>query len=383
MGLRSGVWCFGCYYSDPAYSVFNKQHCHFDDLLTHLMHSYPIKDSFHILEHFIHKHRQFLVFRICNQCHTSRDSNSMDRNDMKFRIVYDGPALDSNEMEIRDLAPALIALSGVFEEATKTVYGKDLRMSVKVNASFRAGSFGVDLVASSTSFAQNLIQVFSSNPTVAAANIITLIGFGCAIKKPMCNGLIQFIKWLNGRKIKRIHPLPDSDVQVFIDDDSMVVDQQVVELFKNYKLRVSLEEVITKPLSKDGIDNFAVTLDEGESFVVVDKRESLLFSVQMPEGRKISESVAEKALQLIDISFNEEHKWRFNDGTSTFQSIVSDQDFIKAIDEQSVNFAKGDLLLVDLKITQHLHVGGIKTSYEVVKVREIINPARQIDLPFE
>ncbi len=307
----------------------------------------------------------------------------MENDDMKFRIVYNGPALDNHEMDVRDLAPALLALSDVFEEANKTIYGKGSKVSVKVNASFKAGSFGVDLIASSSSITQNLIGIFSGNPATAACNIISLVGFGFLIGGKVKNGLIQLITWMNGRKLKAIHPLPDGNVKVVIDDEEQVFEEQVIELYKNYKLRQSLETVISKPLEKEGIDSFAVTLDEGQTFVGVTKKESILFKVDKPDEMKISESISVKALQLIDISFNEDHKWRFNDGSSTFQATVSDQDFIQAIDDQSVNFAKGDILMVELRINQYLQIGGIKTSYEVVKVKEIINPSRQIDLPFE
>lgn len=30
--------------------------------------------------------------------------NNSETNDMKFRIVYDGPALETHEMNVRDLA---------------------------------------------------------------------------------------------------------------------------------------------------------------------------------------------------------------------------------------------------------------------------------------
>ncbi|EHE1050792.1 hypothetical protein JZD21_004802 [Salmonella enterica subsp. enterica serovar Javiana] len=303
-------------------------------------------------------------------------------NDMKFRVVYDGPALDNNEMDVRDLAPALLALSDVFDEAARTIYGKDVRMSVKVNASFRAGSFGVDLIASS-SFTQHLINLFSSNTATATCNVIALVGFGCVIGNGIKKGVTQFITWINGRKIKSVDPLPDGKVRVTIDEEEQIFDLQVLELYQNYKLRQSLEKVIFTPLEREGVNDFAVTLDNGKSFVSISKSESILFKVDKPDDRKISESVTEKALQLIDISFNEDHKWRFNDGTSTFHALVSDKKFINDINNQSVNFAKGDILLVDLKITQHLQADGIKTTYEVIQVKEIINPARQIDLPLE
>lgn len=306
----------------------------------------------------------------------------MDSDDMKFRIVYDGPALDTHEMDVRDLAPALLSLSDALEEAGKTIYGKERRISIKVNASFKAGSFGVDLIAQSTSITSQIIGVFSGNNASAACNIISLVGFGYLATKQSYKGLIQLIKWLGPKKIKRIEPTFDGSSIIFIDDESEVFDNQVIDLYKNKKIRRALENVISKPLERDGIDSFAVTIDDGHTFVEVTKSEAYFFKVDSTEETIISESVTERALHPLDISFREGHKWNFSDGASPFQAEVSDEKFLNAIDEQSVAFAKGDLLLVDLKITQYLADKGIKTSYEIVKVKKIINPQRQIDLPF-
>ncbi|BCQ40882.1 hypothetical protein ERHA54_34850 [Erwinia rhapontici] len=306
----------------------------------------------------------------------------MDSDDMKFRIVYDGPALDTHEMDVRDLAPALLSLSDALEEAGKTIYGKERRISVKVNASFKAGSFGVDLVAQSSSITSQIIGAFSGDNASAACNIIALVGFGYYASKKSYNGLIQLIKWIGPRKINRIEPTLDGNTTIFIDDESEIFDSQVIELYKNKKLRKSLENVITKPLGREGIDSFAVTIDNGKTFVEVSKEEAVFFKVDSIAESIISESITEKALQPLDISFREGRKWQFSDGGSTFEADVSDERFLKAIDEQSVTFAKGDFLLVDLKAIQYLAEKGIKTSYEIVNVKKIINPQRQIDLPF-
>ncbi|ENW7463446.1 hypothetical protein ACFL9A_004807 [Salmonella enterica] len=120
-------------------------------------------------------------------------SNS-ETNDMKFRIVYDGPALETHEMNVRDLAPALLSLSDALEEAGKTVYGNKTVVSVKVNASFKAGSFGIDLIASSTSWFKQAVDFFSGDSATAAANLIALIGFCPGPREKICKGLIQLVK---------------------------------------------------------------------------------------------------------------------------------------------------------------------------------------------
>ncbi len=307
-----------------------------------------------------------------------------ETDDMKFRIVYDGPALDNHEMDVRDLAPALLALSDVFEEAGKTLYGKKAVINVKVNASFKAGSFGIDLLASSPSWLKNAVEFLSGDTASATLNLITLLGLCRVAGGKTTKGLIDLIKWIGPRKVKKIHNLPDNNVQIFIDDESEIFEKEVIDLYKNYKLRESLQEVIAKPLEKDGIDSFAATADDGQSFVSVTKNQADFFYVERPVDSILSESTVEKALQIINISFHEGNKWRFSDGSSSsFLAEITDEKFLNDIDTMKLNFSKGDMLLVDLKVTQYMSGECIKTMYKVVHVKKQINPQRQIEFPFE
>lgn len=307
----------------------------------------------------------------------------MDSDDMKFRIIYDGPALDNHEMDVRDLAPALIALSDVFEEAAKTLYGKKAVVTVKVNASFKAGSFGIDLLASSPSWVKQAIEFFSGDSISATLNIIALLGLSKAAGGHASKGLLDLIKWIGPRKVKSIHNLPDRNVKIFIDDEEETFDNQVVELYKNYKLREALQEVIAVPLEKEGIESFAATTDEGQSFVIVSRSEAQYFYVEKPNDSVLSESIVEKALQVINVSFAEGNKWKFSDGSASFLAEITDENFNQDVDSVKLNFSKGDMLLVDLKVTQYMVGQSIKTSYEVTKVKKQINSQRQIEFPFE
>ena len=64
-------------------------------------------------------------------------------NEAKIRIAYDGEALRTGTMNVRDLAPALIALSDLFEESNKVLNDKDSAVQLRVQSDFRTGSFDV------------------------------------------------------------------------------------------------------------------------------------------------------------------------------------------------------------------------------------------------
>ncbi|CAB3786885.1 hypothetical protein [Pararobbsia alpina] len=57
-------------------------------------------------------------------------------------------------MDVRDLAPALIAIADLLTAANQEINGEAAEVRVQVNATFKAGSFGIELVAAQQLMAQ-------------------------------------------------------------------------------------------------------------------------------------------------------------------------------------------------------------------------------------
>ena len=92
-------------------------------------------------------------------------------SETNLTLVFDGPAVQRGEIDIQDLAPALLAMSKLIKVANSTINSRKAKVSVKVRGTSE-GSFAVDLI---------LLQSFIEFATVhrdeiAAANeLVNLI----------------------------------------------------------------------------------------------------------------------------------------------------------------------------------------------------------------
>jgi hypothetical protein len=65
-------------------------------------------------------------------------------HEVEFSVSYDGDALAQNTMDVRDLAPALLALGQSFERANSLFNGDRASVSLRIRAN-KPGSFEVVL----------------------------------------------------------------------------------------------------------------------------------------------------------------------------------------------------------------------------------------------
>ncbi len=294
-----------------------------------------------------------------------------------FNIVYDGPALVDHYMDVRELAPALMALGTVLEEANAVLNGGRATLSVRVKGSFKTGSFGVDLDIAQTLLSQ-VADLFNDSRITGPINLLTLLGFVAT----GATGLVGLIKRVGNRPIRKVELMENGSARFYIDDDHFDVEQTVLKLYRNYKIRKAMEDAIAKPLDRDGVESFAVSVS-GEGFVEVVKSERALFIAPNPDDTELDDTEFDCNVQLVNVSFREDNKWRFSDGISTFHASIVDADFLNRVRQNQVAFAKNDLLKVRMGKRQWLHGEEMKTEYTVLKVLEHVQAATQLKLPFD
>ncbi|WP_256260594.1 MULTISPECIES: hypothetical protein [Burkholderia] len=121
----------------------------------------------------------------------------------RFRVTYDGPALESSEMDVRELAPALLAIGDLLDASTRALCGDQVRPQVNVRGSFKTGSFGVDFTLA-TSLLGRMRDMLSGNEGTALADAVTILtALGIAAPRAR-KGLFAVLKWLRGREIQQV-----------------------------------------------------------------------------------------------------------------------------------------------------------------------------------
>lgn len=71
---------------------------------------------------------------------------------VRTTIRYDGPALADHEMDVQDLAPALLVLADLIQIANQKFNGKNANMKVLVNADVEQKCFMIDISLVQTFF---------------------------------------------------------------------------------------------------------------------------------------------------------------------------------------------------------------------------------------
>ncbi|MGE7414133.1 hypothetical protein [Methylobacterium tarhaniae] len=287
-----------------------------------------------------------------------------------FTIKYDGEALKFHTMDVRDLAPALLAAGQLVDAANHALNGESARINVKVKATGE-GSFAITLEIVQT-YAQQIVGFLKGDEATAAANLLALLGG--------VGGLFSLVRFLRGQKPERIKKDEAESVTIYFQGKTMVVPLNVLRLYQDLAVRSAVDGLIYEPLQKDGIDEF-VAFPRQDEAISISKGEAESF--KRPEGDEqvLTDDVRRSAFSIVALAFKDDNKWRLHDGNNQISASINDEDFLRKVNQNEISFAKGDVLICDVRFKQIQTERGLRTDYTVERVIDHKPAARQLRLP--
>ncbi len=304
----------------------------------------------------------------------------------KARIAYTGPALEQGAMDIRELAPSLLAFADLVSHIN-TALGSKQTIQVLLNQdSIQRGSFDITAILQCSLWEQAKLFVSAADENGLTA-IMDILGWGTQITGT-AGSIFSLIKWLRDRKIKTAEH-KDNKVILHLDDgDIVVTTSNIMKIYVNADCRKSIEKVLL-PLKNEGIESFELRdpthRQEQSSIESIHKDELPYFKAPPVDSVEEEETSPEQELtvKITSITFEKGNKWRLTDGNNTFWAKIEDEIFLSRVDRGDISFTNGDMLRIRYYVRQTVKNESLSSEYIVTNVLELKKRPEQIKLDFD
>ena len=303
----------------------------------------------------------------------------------KARIAYAGPALEDGTMDVRELAPALIAFADLVKYASRAI-NLDKNIKVMLNQdSLKKGSFDITFLLDTSLLEQAKLFMQGAEDT-GPKDLMDVLGWG-GTAFGLAGGIFGIIKFMKGRSIKAIKHDGNTAAQITLNDGTdLKLTENALKVLMDYECRKSIEKVV-EPISKDGIDKFELRnpeSDDKEAIESVCKDDAKSFKSPRAENALTNTYSGKMIFDIVSIVFEEEKKWKFSDGETTFGARIDDDDFWSKVEDGTYKFSKGDRLEVLCTVTQSTPLNGRSSVDRIItKVLQKIDRPVQIKLDFD
>lgn len=306
-----------------------------------------------------------------------------------FKFIFDGPAFAEHQIDVADLAPALLALGNVVKRANDAINGSraEARLMVKATAE---GSFDAILsidVSFLSAVADMIDHATGHRDRIATAKDLTdlIINAGKVLGGVATGtvGLFYALKKLRGRRPDQINANKDGTTTIIVGDDAMVVDNRTVILLSDSATRQATEDFGKKLEKIEGLSGVRFADDDPEPEVCLEKND--LQSLKMPEpiDEEPLESISERKtwLKIVTAPFRDGYVWRFSDGgEKSFTATVTDEEFFAKVANGDIALSANDTLLCLVIEKQSLTGKSLSKEIEIAQVLEYVPGHKQMRL---
>lgn len=281
---------------------------------------------------------------------------------IEFTVKFNGKAVESNEMDIEELATSLLGISAVLEHANSTICGSYSKIFTKVR-SFKPGSFEVELAS-----------IFTSNGAEAFANVASIVGFVGGSALILRKNLIKMFKQSKGEKVLTKKEINGNNYEITFENCSnpMVVTDEVLRLYENEKIRSDFSRIV-RPLKSENMSDITF-MSNGIECEKISKDEVDYFKT--PEKDPLEEKESIDYFLITQSNFEgKQFGWRISFGDSIsdkkpfdFAVKISDDNFLQMVKTRKIKISnEGTIIKAKYRKTIQKHER-LSVSWEILDV---------------
>lgn len=300
-------------------------------------------------------------------------------NKKGFVIAFSGPSADDGAVDVRELAPALLSLGRIIDAANLSLNGEKYPVKLEAKA-LKDGSFEVHLDVIMP-YWNALRSLLDDGDTQTAKNLLEWIGILC-----MPSGsLIALYRFLSGRRPSKIAKAKEGKFILEVDGKTIEVPLEVMRLYQDFTVNKAFNEFMSV-MDNDRINKITFRGDDGsvkDPSLTLTTADKDIFKIDEPKPTTVVDETRKMALSIRSLTFQEGNKWRLFDGQNTITATIDDNDFVARVDLNLERFAKGDVLVCDVRTVQTQGRDGLRTEHTVMRVLEHKPAPTQATLIFE
>lgn len=299
-----------------------------------------------------------------------------EMSETRLRIAFEGPGVEDGSIDVRDLAPALMAIGQLMQAAAKTLNGDRAQTSVRLQE-VSAGSFIADLsIIQSLGEALKELFAFSSahkegiEAADGLADLIFKVGAGAA---GASLSLFQLLKFLKGRKPEKVERLSNGGVSITVQGGgTVIINQKVERLYSDVNVRKAAESV-ARATQSPGIERLRFIPEDSADAeaLTIASDDAAAFALPEPddEAAITEEQELVMLLQLRKVWLTgETQKWDFTAGGEIFTATIEDVNFLNKVGRGEIAFAANDYMRARVRVRQTATLKGLKIERTVVEV---------------
>ena len=306
-------------------------------------------------------------------------------SETRLQIVYEGEAVASHSMDVRQLGPALMAVGELFSEANNFLNEGRSQVSVRVRSDFEHGCFLANLEVI-TSLIDAFKDLLSEGEKLSAREIAELLGLATV------TGLLTLLGYLKVKGKRNLESVSREDergqVKVTFEGDhnQVTIQNNVFKLSNNPKILEAVEQIAesTQPEGIDSIefredDKLANAITKPEGREIIEGIRNTRLQEQLPEPP--SAQVIEAHLMVYEPRLDTDAQyWRFWYGDQSIRVDVSETQIPGEVMARGrVNV--GDTWKVRLEIAQRqTTTGRMRNDYKILEVVEFFPGGHQQSL---